>query len=52
MAKPKTVITKLDILRSPKGHTTHFSGTGIHISRKIKPKGNRGMLVAKAIREW
>lgn len=34
------------------GHRQHFTGTGIHISRKQKPKGNRSMLIAKAIKEW
>jgi len=44
MSKNKTiigVITKLDLLKAPKGHTPHFSGTGVWKNRRKDKKARR-----------
>lgn len=51
MAKPKTIITKMDLLRAPAGHQSHFTGTGIHRDKRKQPKGGRRAQLVKAIRD-
>jgi len=34
------------------GHTTHFSGTGLHRNWKKQPKGGKKAQARKAIREF
>lgn len=44
-------ITKLDIMKAPKGHQHCWIGTGIHRNWKKQPKGGKSAANRKAIEE-
>ena len=46
------IITKQELLKSPKGHQSHISGCGTHRDRRKCPKGNRNSHNRKIINEY
>lgn len=47
----KIVITKEELLKAPKGHQAHKSGTGVHKDKRTKRNRTRGDQRRKAIQE-
>lgn len=45
-------ITKLELLKTAKGHQPHVTGTGIWRNRRKSPKGGRRTQTRKAIGEF
>ena len=46
------IITKMDQLRAPKGHSSHITGTGVHGDKRTKRERTRSSQKRKTFKEW
>ena len=48
----KMIITKLELIKSPKGHRSHSTGTGTHKDKRLKRLGNRSQVLKRVFKDY